>query len=150
MIKLLICVILGAITISAEHDHAKHIDAKFIAGEARRIAWHKKEDIQKYIADYSDAIRFIEKKYEDHFATVSNDPEENERLEKIWTENFMPNYHDTYDRLLIISHVCQDLYEKDPVCMLPDNIWNDKYDTRGEEFRKEFLAEVHKAVENDV
>jgi hypothetical protein len=117
-------------------------------GEARRVAWVKLSEIERYISDYIDAIRFIEKKFEDHFANPRE--EDLDRLEKVWKENFEPNYRDTYDRLLIISHVCKDVYDNSPSCELPSDIWNDKYDKRGEKFRTEFLAEVHKAVENDV
>jgi hypothetical protein len=129
------------------HDHSQHIDAKFIAGEARRIAYLPLDAVVKYIEEYTEAIKFIERKFEDHFSDPS--PDEKPRLQKIWQENFEPNYRDTYDRLLIISHVCQDVHN-DPACELPDDMWNDKYDNRGEKFRAEFMEEVHKSVANDV
>merc|ERR1712037_30804 len=133
---------------NAQHDHTQHIDVKFISGEARRLAWHKLEDLIKYIDEYSEAVRFVEKKYEDHF--IHPKEEDRERLDQVWKEHFEPNYRDTYDRLLIISRVCQDIYPEASECKLEDDIWNDRYDLRGREFRKEFLKEIDKAVEEDV
>ena len=134
----------------AQHDHSKHVDVDFIKSEARRLAWHQLDDMVKYIKEYSDTIRFIEKKYEDYFRDPDPDDSERVRLENIWKEHFEPSFRDTYDRVLIISSVCKDLYNNDAGCEIEDDIWNDKYDLRGREFRDEFLEEIHKAVEDDV
>jgi hypothetical protein len=129
------------------HDHAKHLDTGFIVGEARRVGWLKIEEILKTLEEYIGALRLIEAKYAESFADP--DPEDKERLDKIWKEHFEPKYQDTHDRVFIISHVCLDVYN-DNRCTLPDDIWNDKYDTRGAAFRDEFIQEVHKAIQEEV
>jgi hypothetical protein len=98
---------------SAGHDHSQHINQRFILGEARRIAWHSLEDIQRNIKDYTQAIRFIETKHEEYFNVPNKDDQV--RLERVWKETFETNYRETYDRLLIISQVCSDLYNENPI-----------------------------------
>jgi hypothetical protein len=127
----------------AQHDHTQHLDTTFIVGEARRVGWLKLDEILRTLEDYISALRLIERKYEESFANP--DPADKERLDEIWKEHFEPKYHDTHDRVFIISHVCLDVYSE-PKCNLPEDIWNDKIDRRGLKFRDEFIIEVHSAI----
>ncbi len=57
----------------------------------------------------------------------------------------MPSYRRTSDYLLIVSHVCFDIFDQEE-CSIPEDAWSNKYDKRGDDFRKELIAEVHVAI----
>jgi hypothetical protein len=42
------------------------------------------------------------------------------------------------------------VYEDEPACNIPDDIWSEKYDIRGKEFRKEFEKEVENVRQTEV
>jgi hypothetical protein len=133
---LVLLVLSLSIAVLAEHDHSEHLDKKFISSEAKRVAWLRLPDLLKALEDYTTALRSLEGKFSDWFE--HDDPTKKERLDETWTMHFAPKYRDTHDRVFVISHVCLDIYG-DEKCKLPDDIWNDKYDKRGEAFRKEFI-----------
>ena len=130
-------ILLGLMCLAnAQHDHALHLDTKFIVGEARRVGWLKMEEITRNLQDYIEALRLIESKYAESFEDPAE--EDKERLERIWKEHFEPKYRDTHDRIFIMSTVCLDIYD-DEACRLPEDIWDDKYDNRGAGFRDDFI-----------
>ena len=55
---------------------------------------------------------------------------------EIWEEYYMPMYREMTDRFLVYSHVCEYIFDGNPDCNHYDE-WEDKYDGRGPEFRKE-------------
>jgi hypothetical protein len=96
----------------------------------------KLDDLLRDLNNYIEALRLIESKYEEYFADP--DPADKDRINDIWKKHFEPKYRDTHDRIFIISHVCLDIYNDDK-CVLPDDIWDDRYDRRGAAFRDEFV-----------
>jgi hypothetical protein len=50
-----------------------------------------------------------------------------------------------YDRILILSEVCLDVFEDDS-CIIPKDISKPHIDGRGERYREEFMKEVHDAI----
>jgi hypothetical protein len=101
--------LLSVVLVLSEHDHNKHVNIAFINGESRRIAWYTLTDMIDSLKDYSDSIRFVEQKYEDLFLNPREGNED--RIKEIWRTHFEPSYRETYDRALILSHVCHDIYE---------------------------------------
>ena len=49
------------------------------------------------------------------------------------------------DRILVYTHVCEYMYDGNKECHHKD-IWEDNYDGRGEEFRKEFIEELRNVI----
>jgi hypothetical protein len=50
------------------------------------------------------------------------------------------------DRFLIYTHVCEELWDGHKDCQHSDP-WEDKYDGRGAQFRKEYVDEIHVMAE---
>ena len=67
----------------------------------------------------------------------------------IWSARHQPTYRLTLDYLLVVSHVCFDLYNTGD-CRLPDGTWNNELDGRGEDYMAEFIDEVHNVIKDIV
>lgn len=131
----------------AQHDHSLHVDSGFISGEARRVGWLSLDGIESAIKDYVDALKLYETKHSQFFANPKEG--EAETVQQIWKEQFEPNLRGTVDRLLIAVNVCRDVYDS-PTCEVADDAFDIKLDTRGPEFREEFIREIHRAIKDEV
>jgi hypothetical protein len=59
-------------TVAAEHDHSLHIDAKFVHGEALRVAWLSREEVQGNLKEYIETLRHLHGIYDN---LILNPPE---------------------------------------------------------------------------
>jgi hypothetical protein len=62
---------------------------------------------------------------------------------ELWEKRYAPAYQEMSDRFLIVTHVCELLWDSHPDCR-HDDPWDDKYDGRGAQFREEFVREIRK------
>ena len=131
----------------AQHDHSLHVDTGFISGEARRIGWLTLESIEGAMKEYIDALKLYEKKHEEFFANPREGEEE--IVKEIWATKFEVNYRGTVDRLLIAEQVCIDVYGSGR-CEVSEDVYSFSLDTRGAEFREEFMREIHRSIKDEV
>ena len=135
-------------TANIEHDHTKHIDIDWVQKESRRVAWNKLDSILRQLEEARDGVIAVATKYDD-LVEPNKGGEDEERMNKLWEETYLPLYRQYYDRFLILSTVCTDVYN-DPACKKHEDPWNNKYDGRGENFMHEFVAEVDKTIQSDI
>ena len=118
----------------AQHDHTLHLDSKFVHGEALRSAWLDKYELGDNIKEFVETLTTLNEQYEN---IVENPPEgssEQEMLD-LWNEKYMPAYRKATDYLHVATHVCKDIYgTNESKCNIPENIWFNKCDGRGETF----------------
>lgn len=69
--------------------------------------------------------------------------------DQVWERHYVDIYRKMADRFLILTHVCEEIYDHNVECRHNDP-WEDKYDGRGVEFRKEFVIEIHDAIVDKV
>lgn len=133
----------------AQHDHTLHIDSKFVHGEALRSAWLDKYELSDNIKEFVETLQHLNEQYE---TIIENPPADADisALHELWIEKYQPSYRKSTDYLHVASHVCHDIYEKEKKCDIPENIWNNKCDGRGETFIDEFEEEIGKAIEGVV
>lgn len=67
----------------------------------------------------------------------------------VWAMRHQSSYRKTLDYLLVVSHVCFDLYVSND-CVIPDGTWMPELDGRGEDFMAEFIEEIHNVVKDIV
>lgn len=65
-----------------------------------------------------------------------------------WSELWAPHYRQMADRFLVYTHVCEFIWDANPECQHQDT-WEDKYDGRGAEFRKEYVEEIRKIIDEN-
>ena len=121
----------------SEHNHADHVDTGFIRAEARRIGWLPLEDIKKSKDELVNELQSYEDKFEVWFKGKA-DPD----AIKVWEEKMRPKYRMAYDRMLIMSAVCFDVYNDSEVCGLESKDLENKYDMRTPQFLSEFKREI--------
>jgi hypothetical protein len=122
----------------AWHNHGDHLDINFVHTEAARIAYNSKNVIVEDINNYIDMVRHLEEKHHVLFEQDRVKASEMPKIEKTWKEIYLPEYKELQDRLILLTAVCNDIFDFPTECTLPDNIWNQKIDGRGMQFRIEF------------
>ena len=130
----------------AQHDHEAHIDEDFILTEVMKVghmSWSKM--MQELDARKTDMAKLKNKWKID----VERRPKGDEGYWDIWKVNYAPAYQKMSDKFLIYSNVCAQIWEGSNDCQHHDP-WEDKYDGRGEAFRKEYIGEIHKLVETKI
>ena len=135
-----------ALSAIAQHDHSLHIDSKFVHGEALRSAWLDKYEIGDNIKEFVDSITRLNEQYE---TLIENPPPDSDQnaLDELWNEKYMPSYRKATDYMHVATHVCHDIYgAQEEKCKIPEGIWFNKCDGRGENFLDEFEEEIGKAI----
>ena len=62
-----------------------------------------------------------------------------------WNEYYAAVYQRMTDRFLILTHVCEEMFDGDEKCRHKDP-YEDKYDSRGPTFRQEYVKEIHDII----
>jgi hypothetical protein len=129
-----------SLTAGAEHDHSEHVDTGFIKGEARRFAWLPVEELKTNKDELVKELDTYEEKYETYFLNKEETNKDNAMA--VWEGNMRPKYRKAYDRLLILSAVCFDVYNDQETCMLNSKDLENKYDGRSRQFLTDFKREI--------
>ena len=132
--------------IYAQHDHSLHVDAAFLEEEARRAA---KLPFKNFIHEISQHEIEMEK-LKNKWRMDTEAREQGEKgYEDIWKKHYVDIYRKMADRFLILTHVCEEIYDHNVECRHNDP-WEDKYDGRGVQFRQEFVHEIHDEIQKNV
>ena len=133
-------------TIYAQHDHGDHVTAAFLEEESKRIAKLPWKNIIHEIGQTEIEIEKMKNKW--RLDTEARAEGENGYYD-LWNKHYGDIYRKFVDRFLILTHVCEELYDHNVECRHNDP-WDDKYDGRGVQFRQEFVQEIHDAIEKHV
>lgn len=130
----------------AQHDHADHVDPAFLQEEAIRAAKLPFKNIVHEINQHEIEIEKLKNKWR----LDTEQREDGEKgYESIWNKHFVDIYRKMADRFLILTHVCEEIFDHNVECRHNDP-WEDKFDGRGSQFRQEFIAEIHEAIHDHV
>ena len=98
----IILVLLPLFALAAQ-DH-NHLDLEWVKGETTRLTYQNRQAIYDTISKQKSAIRFL---IEKHDEIVKTDGEAG------WKQAFEEKYADDFDRALVTSEVCKNLYGRD-------------------------------------
>jgi hypothetical protein len=97
-----------------------------------------------YIEEYLSAITDMKVMYDE-----LRNSKDAATTRAIWEERYVSTFRKTIDYLLVVSHVCFDVYAAE-ACKLPPGTWDNAYDLRGEDFMGEFIDEIHNSIKTVV
>ena len=127
----------------ALHEHYKHLDLEYIAGEARRVAQMDKDGITQKVSMNKQIIDLIKDRYENIYKAKGE-----EGMAK-WKEDYENEYVDDVDRALVAQSLCRHSFGDIEECNLGIE-WDHDFDTRDETLLKEFRAEVEEVIKKNV
>ena len=87
----------------------------------------------------------MQNKYEQDYSTAND----KEVFRNHWMKYPAGALRSTFDNYLIMTHVCEYLYENDPRCNRFD-VSDENSDGRGADFVSEFIEEIHDVIQNEV
>ena len=67
----------------------------------------------------------------------------------IWKKHFAPSYRNQSDRFLILTRVCEEMWDGHNDCKHKD-LWDNKYDGRGDEFRTDYRKAVVDSIQDNL
>ena len=132
--------------VTAQHDHADHIDEDFILAEAMKCGKMPWANMMHELDERKTDMAKLKNKWK---IDVERRSKGEEGYWDLWVKNYAQTYQKMSDRFLIAQHVCEQIWEGSNDCKHHDP-WEDKYDGRGEAFRKEFIAEIHRLVADKI
>ena len=142
---LVFCLILSLT--AGYHDHHMHPNPSFIRGEARRVAYNTYETV---IQEINKVNTFLTQISTDFWSSsnkiVSDEGKETWALQ--WEDDWGQYYRRNYDHFVILSHVCEDVFNATS-CIVPDP-WDEALDIRKRQFHDEFISEIHKEIQGDI
>ena len=88
---------------------------------------------------------------ENQFETAINSPSNKQRndMRDLLDEKFGQQYRGLYDRVSILSHVCDEVFG-DPRCKMPEDLNKSHIDQRSTTFHEEFQVEINNALKDEV
>ncbi len=127
--NILFCLFFVSSITNAEHDHATHLDKLGILSLMTRSAHFDYKTILHVLGVELKEIHRLSLQYD--LAEVQDKPEKRDLKLQKWNERYAEAFKTHSDNALIYSHICKDLYDGSK-CDIPDDVWNAKYDSRGE------------------
>jgi hypothetical protein len=115
-----------------QHDNANHMEYSFIENETLRVSLMPVKQLKQELVVQRNVIEKLIDRY--HVYTIKRGMD-GDNVDGIWDEHFKLAYQRFTDRLLIIAHVCEQMFE-DREGLDLDDPWDNEWDGRGIEFRK--------------
>ena len=91
------------------HDHRLHPDKAYIRGEARRCAYNTKETTMSELENYHTFLIKMKTDFDDQLGKASAN--QKEIFVESWEQDWGEYYRKHYDLYLILSHVCEEMFE---------------------------------------
>ena len=130
----------------AIHDHRMHESIEYMTKEGLKASHMPFNRLIQDIENRKADLAKLKNKWK---IDIEARPKGEEGYWKIWEEYYAPIYQEMTDRFLVYTHVCEYMYDGNEECHHKDN-WEDKYDGRGVEFRKEFIEELRNLIDEKI
>ena len=141
MVLVLFTLLATSMAATSEHIDSEEIEELVLS--SCRMGWHRiTKEIQKAKTD----MEKLENKWNLDMEKRSG---KDDGYATIWRKHFAPAYRNNSDRFKIFTTVCEQMWDGNSDCKHKDS-WDDKYDGRGAQFRKEFVEEVSNVIRDNL